>query len=298
MSNSDKTILVTAATGKQGGATARRLLAAGWRVRALVRDPAAPAARALAEAGAELALGDFDDAASVTGAVAGAHGVFAVPPATYGPRGWDIELEYRRGAVLVAAAVVAGVEHFVFTGIASFTGTAALPGYEGKHRIEDRIRASGVAYTLLRPVRFMENYLFRDAPIDGIHNGVHRHMFPPGRPMQIIAVDDVGYFAAAAFADPDRFAGRTLELAGDDPTPVEAAAVIGETLGSEIRYERMELSRAAALGEEIADTWKLLDAGSSWHADIPELKRLHPGLKSLRQWLAADGAKRIEDAIS
>ena len=49
----DKVVLVTGATGQQGGATARHLLANGWPVRALTRDPNSPAALALAEAGAK-----------------------------------------------------------------------------------------------------------------------------------------------------------------------------------------------------------------------------------------------------
>ena len=75
------------------------------------RDLDAAPARALAEAGADLVRGDFDDGVSVAAAAEGGHGVFAVPPAAYGP---DTELEYTRGAALVDAAVAAGVQHFVF----------------------------------------------------------------------------------------------------------------------------------------------------------------------------------------
>jgi len=73
-----KTIVVTGATGNQGGATARHLLADGWHVRALVRDDTAPAATALAAAGAELVRGNLDDPASVATAVRGAYGVYSV----------------------------------------------------------------------------------------------------------------------------------------------------------------------------------------------------------------------------
>lgn len=55
--------------------------------------------------------------------------------------------------------------------------------------------------------------------IDGIVDGVHRHLFPPHEPMQVIALEDIAEFAALAFADPARFAGRTLELAGDATDP-------------------------------------------------------------------------------
>src|SRR5215813_14023952 len=76
-----KTIVVTGGTGNQGGATARRLLADGWRVRALVRDDTAPAAAELAAAGAELVRGDLDDRASIDAAARGVYGIFSVQSA-------------------------------------------------------------------------------------------------------------------------------------------------------------------------------------------------------------------------
>ena len=75
MNNNTKIILVTGATGQQGGAAAHHLLKRGWHVRALVRDPNKPGAQALANAGAELVQGDFDDRESLARAVDGAYGV-------------------------------------------------------------------------------------------------------------------------------------------------------------------------------------------------------------------------------
>jgi uncharacterized protein YbjT (DUF2867 family) len=288
----DGTILVTGATGKQGGAAARHLLHHGWTVRALVRDPGAPAAQALAAAGAELATGDFEDPDSLAAAVKGAHGVFGVPPAAYGPNGWDTDLEYARGAALVDAAVQAGVAHFVFTSIATLPGKQ-LMGSDGKRRIENRIEASGMAWTHLRPVRFMENYLLRDSPIDGINNGLHRHLFRPDHRMQVIAVDDIGAFAALAFADPDRLAGQTLELAGDEPTPKAAAAAISAATGATVTYEQIPQEEAAGLGPQVAATWELMAEGHSWDADIAHLRRLLPGLRSFDMWLKENGADLI-----
>ena len=73
MSNhKDKTILVTGATGQQGGAVTRHLLKDGWKVRALVRDPNKDSAKALAQQGAELAKGDLNDRATIEAALKGA----------------------------------------------------------------------------------------------------------------------------------------------------------------------------------------------------------------------------------
>ena len=78
MSNTDKVILVTGATGQQGGAAAKHLLEQGWPMRALVRDGNSRPARELAAQGVDLVLGDLEDRASVDRAVDGAYGVFSV----------------------------------------------------------------------------------------------------------------------------------------------------------------------------------------------------------------------------
>jgi uncharacterized protein YbjT (DUF2867 family) len=285
----DRLVVVTGATGRQGGATARRLLAAGRPVRALVRDTTAPAAKALETAGAELARGDFDDPSSLPATLEGAAALFAVPPVAFGPAGSDVEREFARGRSLIDAAAAVGVGHVVFTGIASTPGR--LGGSEGKKRIEDHLRERIRSVTVLRPVRFMSNYLgLTPIGLDGIVHGVHRHIFPPDEPLQIIAVEDIAEFAALAFDQPDRFAGRSLELAGDAPTPAEAVAAISEATGTAIRYEQITHAEAAALSPEIARVRKQWAAGSRWHADIEALRIIHPGLRTLADWLAESGA--------
>ncbi|MQY18487.1 NmrA family NAD(P)-binding protein [Nocardia macrotermitis] len=297
MSTQHDRILVTGATGTQGGATARRLLADGIPVRALVRDPQAPAARALAERGAELAIGDFDAPDTIAAAVVDVRAVFGVPPAAFGPDGWDVETEATRGETLVAASRAAGVQQFVFTGVASFAQDTRW-GINGKRRIEAAVAASGMRYTLLRPVRFMENYLAQGFPMDGVRDGVHRHLFPADLPVQMIAVDDIAAVAAIAFADPDRLHGRTLELAGDQRTMRAAAATITEVTGIPVRYEEIPESEAATRGPQVANAWQRARAGDTWRADIPALREIHPGLRTFDDWLAETGAARLKSLLA
>jgi len=289
---SQSPILVTGATGKQGGATARRLLADGRPVRALVRDPAAPAAAELAAAGAELVRGDFDDPASLPPALDGVGAVFGIPPVAIGPRGPEAGAEVTRGRALIDAAAAAGIEQIVFSTVASASVTSTGPtGSAGKALIEQYLRDHITRPTVLRPVRFMTNYLSVGVMgIDGIAGGVNRHLFPPHEPMQVIALEDVAEFAALAFADPARFAGRTLELAGDEPTPVEAAAAISAASGIPVRYEQLTDVEAAAISPDIAEIRKRWQAGDRWHADIEALRVIHPGLRTLTDWLAESGA--------
>jgi uncharacterized protein YbjT (DUF2867 family) len=292
---SQSPILVTGATGKQGGATARRLLADGRPVRALVRDPAAPAAAELAAAGAELVRGDFDDPASLPPALDGVGAVFGIPPVAIGPRGPEAGAEVTRGRALIDAAAAAGIEQIVFSTVASASVTSTGPtGSAGKALIEQYLRDHITRPTVLRPVRFMTNYLSVGVMgIDGIAGGVNRHLFPPHEPMQVIALEDVAEFAALAFADPARFAGRTLELAGDEPTPVEAAAAISAASGIPVRYEQLTDVEAAAISPDIAEIRKRWQAGDRWHADIEALRVIHPGLRTLTDWLAESGAAAI-----
>jgi uncharacterized protein YbjT (DUF2867 family) len=292
----DRLVVVTGATGRQGGAIAHRLLAAGRPVRALVRNTAAPAARALQAAGADLVRADLDDPSSLPAALEGAAGLFAVPPVAFGPAGTDTELEVARGGALADAAAQAGVEHVVFTGIASTPGRPG--GSEGKKRIEDRLRERIGSVTVLRPVRFMSNYLGgTPLGIDGIADGVHRHLFPPDEPVQIIAVEDIAEFAALAFDQPARFAGRTLELAGDAPTPAEAVAAISEATGTSVRYEQITAAETAAFPPEIARVRERWSAGSRWHADIEALRVIHPGLRTLADWLAESGTALLRKRL-
>jgi uncharacterized protein YbjT (DUF2867 family) len=293
-------ILVTGATGRQGGAVARRLLAGGQPVRALVRDPAAPAATALAAAGAARARGDFDDPASLRPAVDGAAAVFGVPPVAFGPAGPDSSLEVARGRALVDAAAAAGIEQIVFSTVASASTTSTGPaGSAGKALIEQYLRDHIARPTVLRPVRFMTNYVSAGVMgIDGISGGVHRHLFSPHEPVQVVALDDIAEFAALAFADPARFAGRTLELAGDQPTPVEAAAAISRATGLPVRYEQLTEAEAAAIGPQFADIRQRWLDGHRWHADIEALRVIHPGLRTLAGWLAESGTAAIRAHLS
>ncbi|MFI1913158.1 NmrA/HSCARG family protein [Nocardia sp. NPDC020380] len=298
MSARNDLVLITGATGKQGHATARRLLAAGRPVRILVRDPESAVAQELAALGAEVAVGDFDAPETLGPAVAGAHAVFLVPPAVFGPAGWNVEVEAGRGEAVLAAARQAGVEQIVFTGVASFKKEKSW-GAEGKRRIERALQASDLRWTVLRPVRFMENFLMQNAPVDGITDGVHRHLFPAGKAVQSIALDDIAAFAELAFADPDRFHGRTLELAGDELTAPAALALITEHTGYPVRYEEVPESEAVALGAQIARVWTLTRTeDEGWHADIPALREILPSLHTFEAWLTETGAAQLKSRLA
>jgi uncharacterized protein YbjT (DUF2867 family) len=234
-------VLVTGATGRQGGAAARALVDAGTAVRALVRDPGAPAALALAEHGATLVTGDLDDPASLAAALAGADGVFSVQTPDLADLMGDQEL--RHAGNLAAAARAAGVEHVVHTSVSGAGGGrgpvdeqrygAHLGHYwRSKAAAEQALRAAETPlWTILRPATFMENFLrpsfyFADGTSDRLQVSVDLDV-----PVAFVAVRDIGAAAAAAFTDPDRFAGVEVELAGDRLSFRAAAGIVGAAVG-------------------------------------------------------------------
>ena len=151
----DGQCMITGATGKQGGATARALAGKGFALRAMTRHPESDAAKAIASAtGAELVRGDLNDAASLKDALKGTWGVFAVQNT------WEagVEGEEEQGKRIATVAREAGVQHFVYSSVGSAHRKTGIPHFDNKYRVEDTIRGLGFpSHVILRPVFFMEN---------------------------------------------------------------------------------------------------------------------------------------------
>ena len=262
MSIDSAPVLVTGATGRQGGATARALLAAGVPVRALVRDPGTERARAVQALGAELVRGDLHDRDSVVRAATGARAVFSVQMPEITSAGFDFDGEVRQGVNLVEGAKAAGVPQFVHTSVTGAGQHTEAPGWaEGrwasmepvlgaKSAVQDAVRAAGFPHwTLLKPGFFMENFLPSMAFLfpRGIEGGLVS-VLKPGTRLSLIAVEDIGRAAAAAVADPERFDRVELELAGDYLSMTEIAAVLSQALGRPLAAPDLTEQEALAAG--------------------------------------------------
>ncbi|ARQ71170.1 NmrA family NAD(P)-binding protein [Streptomyces marincola] len=262
MSIDSAPVLVTGATGRQGGATARALLANGVPVRALVRDPASARAAAVASLGAELVAGDLLDRDSVVRAAKGARAVFSVQMPAATADGFDFDGEVAQGVNLIEGAKAAGVPQFVHTSVSGAGQHTATPGWaEGrwaalaptlgaKSAIQDRLREAGFpAWTLLKPGFFMENFLPAMAFLfpRGVEGGIVS-VLKPGTRLSLVAVDDIGRAAAAAVAAPERFHGVELELAGDHLSMTRIADVLSRVLGVRLSAPDMTEEQARAAG--------------------------------------------------
>ncbi|MFC4330639.1 NmrA family NAD(P)-binding protein [Streptomyces andamanensis] len=258
-------VLVTGATGRQGGATARALLARGTPVRALVRDPDTPRARAVEELGAALFVGDLTEPATLEAAVAGVRAVFSVQMPAYTEQGFDFAGEVSQADNLMTAARAAGVEQFVQSSTSGVGRHTEAPGWaEGrwaameaplgtKAAIEDRLRELDFpSWTLIKPSFFMENFepSQRFYFPRGVEGGLVTVVGPDTR-LALVTVRDVGRAAAAALSAPAEFHRVELELAGDHLTMTEIAEILSRALGVPLTAPDMteEQARAAGMGD-------------------------------------------------
>ncbi|MFJ9757734.1 NmrA family NAD(P)-binding protein [Streptomyces sp. NPDC101149] len=262
MSADSAPVLVTGATGRQGGATTRALRAAGVPVRALVRDPGTDRAKAVEALGVELATGDLHDRDSVIRAAEGARAVFSVQMPAVTAEGFDFDSEVAQGVNLIEGAMAAGVPQFVHTSVTGAGQHTEIPGWaEGrwasmeptlgaKNAIQDRLRAADFPHwTLLKPGFFMENFLPSMAFLfpRGIEGGLVS-VLNPGTHLSLIAVDDIGRAAAAAIAAPERFDGIELELAGDYLSMTDIAETLSRALDTPLTAPNMTEEEALAAG--------------------------------------------------
>ena len=280
----NKIIAVTGATGQQGGAVVRKLLADGWQVRALTRDINKPAAQELKSLGAELVVGDMDNRADLDAAFNGVYGVFSVQNFWLPNVGFDGEV--RQGKLVADAAKAAGVQHFVYSSVGSAHRGMGQKHFESKWIIEQYVHKLGVPYTILRPVAFMDNYNWSRAYIlSGTFSGNGTR---PDKATQIIAVEDIGAFAALAFANPKDYQGKTIELAGDELTEPQVAEMFTKVIGRPVTLTPPTGGWGNTSEEEMKATYDFFN-GEAYDADIAALRKLHPGLLNFEQYLRKNG---------
>jgi uncharacterized protein YbjT (DUF2867 family) len=289
-SDSRPHILVTGATGAQGGSVVRHLLARGrFAVRAITRNPESPKARSLADAGVEVVRGDLADPSSLPAALAGCHGVFGVTSF------WEhFEGEYEHGKNLVEAVAAAGVEHFVFSTLphvkAITGGLLDVPHFDIKGRLEEMTVAKGIPATFVHVAFYYENFLYF-LPPQKQGDGSFAFGFPQGDTrLAAVSVDDVGGVVAEIFERREELLGRTVGVVGDDRPAADYAADMTRLLGRDIRYAHVPRETFAALpfrgAEDLANMFEFYRTRvPNRSRDLAESRQLHPGMASFESWL-------------
>ncbi len=273
-----KVVVIAGATGQQGGATIRALAGKGFTLRALTRDPNSDKAKAVAaETGAELVKAQLDDEASVRAALQGAWGAFAVQNT------WTagVEGEEAQGHRFAKVARDAGVQHFVYTSVGSADRQTGIPHFDNKFRVENTVRTLNFpSYAIIRPVFFMENlvspwFLNGDKLVSTLKADTV---------LQMIAVQDIGQYAAMAFTNADRFKNVELDIAGDAVTLPQAAATLGQAYGRTIEYLQIPISEVRKNSEDFALMLEWFDR-VGYDADIAATAKEY-GIKptTLKEW--------------
>jgi len=256
-------ILITGATGQQGGAVARELLRAGHKVRALTRKPGSEAAKLLAALGAEVVAGDLNDEASVRRALAGAWGALGVQNT------WEagVELEEQQGKTFARLAREAGVQHFVYASVGSAQRNTGIPHFENKWRVEETIRGLGFpSWFIYRSSFFMENLLspwFKPA----IDQGMLAVAIKPETRLQMIAVADIGKYGRLAFERHAELNGMALDISGDELTMPEAAAILTRLIGYPVQHVQVPIEEVRKASEDYALMLEWFDR-VGYNADI------------------------------
>ena len=274
-------VLVTGATGQQGGALARVLLDKGHQVRAFVRKPNSPEAKELERLGARLAEGNLEEASTIEDAAKGMDAVFIVAT----PFEAGMEAETRHGIAAAEAAKAAGVGHLVYSSVANADKDTGIPHFESKRKVEEHIEGLGVPYTIVAPVYFMDNLL---APwtLPQLKEGRFPMALPSSRPLQQIALSDIAAFTRVVLENREEFVGRRLDIASDELSGEEVAEVLTQVTGREIHYVELPLEQVRqVMGDDGARMFEWFDQ-VGYSADIEALRREHPevGWHTFEEW--------------
>ena len=279
-SNAGATIVVTGATGRQGGAVTRSLLGTGWHVRALTRNANSQKARALSALGAEVVQGDMQDRQSLDRIFKGAYGVYSIQ----NPMLAGLEAEVIQGKRVADAAKEASVQHLVYgsTGVGRPTG---IGSWDSKLQVEAHMKALGIPLTILRPRAFME--LMSDK---AFYPAVSTwHLMPKlmgaTRPLGWISTDDLGIIAAKAFSAPERFIGQEINLASDVKSIEECRAIWREVMGKKPSRFPMPIWLFQRFdGTDLTTMWRWLRTGEIDFDTGPTLA-IHPEALRIEAWI-------------
>lgn len=286
-------IAVIGATGAQGGGLVRALLRDPWqrfRVRALTRQPTARAARALAQAGADVMHADLDRPGTLAAALAGIDGLFAMTDfwAHFSP-----ERELRQATLMAAAATRASVRHVIWSTQEDTRpdgGPWRVPPMDAKGQADACFQSLPTTYVL--PSFYWDNFIHL-----GLHplreaGGALQWSLPLGESRLCgIAAEDIGHCIAALFVQGERAVGERVGLAAEQLTGAQMAQVLTQVLGEPVHYRavsvedfgRQPFPGAAELSRMFA--WQQREEAAYCAVRAPEVAcALHPGLQGFAQW--------------
>jgi uncharacterized protein YbjT (DUF2867 family) len=286
---SGKYILVSGATGRQGGAVLKHLLKNNLPVRALSRTPESLSSQRLISKNIQVVKGDMSDPVSLENAMRDCCSVYSIQ--NFFEYGADREILY--GKNMADAAKKTGISHFVYSSVCNAGDHTGVPHFETKNLIEKHIQKIGLNATILRPVKFMENYYIPQV-FRAILGGKLFDSIKAEKQHQMIAVDDIGFCVAETLIHPEKFIGRTIELAGDELSNKQIAVTMSRVLGKKIIFKRLPLFLARLMmDKEMYLMFKWFNE-KGFTADMEAMKLYFPTLRPtlLSEWLENENWQR------
>ncbi|KAH7154314.1 hypothetical protein DER46DRAFT_638279 [Fusarium sp. MPI-SDFR-AT-0072] len=297
-----RALLITGATGKQGSSVINALIAknADFLLLAATRNKESPSAKKLASKSTNIRLieGDLDSIPALFSAAKQAAGtvplwgVYSVQLSM--GKGITLEGEVRQGKGLIDESIKAGIKHFVYSSVdrggdeKSWKDATVVPHFKTKHEIEHYLRdstangKSPMNWTILRPTAFMENLepgfatkVFLTMIRDTLKN----------KPLQWTATEDIGFFAAEAFTDPQAWGKQAISLAGDELTFAQLSEAFEHATGGPAGTTFGLLGKALKHG--VAELGIMVNwfRDEGYGADLAKVRQLNPGAKTMEQWV-------------
>jgi uncharacterized protein YbjT (DUF2867 family) len=284
-----KHVLVTGATGQQGGGLARLLLQRGHRVRAMSRKPDNAAANELKKMGAEIVAGDLGDRSSVERAAKGVDVAYLVAT----PYEQGVEAEVRFGKTGLDGFHAAEVPYVVYSSVSDADRKTGIPHFDSKAQIEEHLKSLGTEYSIVAPVFFMEN-LFAPWIAGGFAHGVVATGILPDQKLQVISLPEIAEFTTLAVEQPRSFRGKRINIASDEPTMTEVAQQLSEVSGRKLAYRTIPLDEVRKQSEDFAKMYDWFNR-VGYSVDIAKLKRDYPQVhwRSFREWTRIQDWSRV-----
>lgn len=309
-----KIIVVFGATGAQGGGLVRAILQdknSEFAVRAITRDTNSDKARALAAMGAEIVAADVDDQESIRKSMEGAYGAYCV---TFFWAHFSPEKEMTQAKYMAEASKAAGLKHVIWSTLEdtrkwvplednrmpTLLGKYKVPHFDAKGEANQYFIDAGVPTTFLLASFYWDNLIYFGAGPKRGADGVLAITFPMGnRKLSGIAAEDIGKCAYGIFKKGTAMAGKTIGIAGGEPTCQQMADALTKALGEEVKYNEVPPDIYRSFGFPGADE---LGNMFQFYRDFEEdccairnvhfSKELNPALQSFEMWLV-DNAKKI-----
>lgn len=277
------TVLVTGTTGNQGGAVADALMAKGHQVRALTRNVNSPAAQRLAKQGAEVLQGNFDDADSVKKALQGVDSFYLMGSPFEG----GVMVETQQGIRLAEAAKAANIGHLVYGSVANADQSTGIPHFDSKFKVEQYIKTLGIPYSISAPVYFMDN-LIAPWSIDALKAGKITAPLLGDRKLQQVSVKNIGEFVASLIERRESVFGQRFDIAGDELTGEQSAAILSEEIGFQVAYESYPVSVMREQSEDMALMYEWFDH-VGYSVNIAALRKEFSDIdwQDYRQWVVS-----------